>query len=182
MKEIQDESTWPVWANEKIEIVDSDPKWVMTGIQEKARLLALLSSFGITEIHHYGSTSIPNLPAKPIIDLMAKVDTFNKIEEISSILENEGWNYVPPELDGRTWQRFFVKVVNDKRVAHLHILLEGDDRWDKHILFRDLLRNNQQFIEEYAILKRSLAKKYDKDREAYTNAKKEFITYVLNSL
>lgn len=181
MKDIHNESTWPVWANEKIEIVDSDPKWVLTGIQEKARLLALLSSFGITEIQHYGSTSIPNLPAKPIIDLMTKMDTFKKIEEIATILESEGWNYVPPDLDGRKWQRFFVKVVNDKRVAHLHILIEGDERWDKHIRFRDLLRNNQQFVEEYAILKRSLAKKYNNDREAYTNAKKEFISNVLNT-
>ncbi|KHF39287.1 GrpB family protein [Halalkalibacter okhensis] len=181
MKDIQDESTWPVWANEKIEIVDSDPNWVLKGAQEKARLLALLSSFGINEIQHYGSTSIPNLPAKPIIDLMTKVDTFKQIEELASILESDGWNYVPPHLDGRTWQRFFVKVVNNKRVAHLHILIEGDERWDKHILFRDLLRNNQQFIEDYAILKRSLAKKYNNDREAYTKAKNEFITYVLDT-
>ncbi|MGF9977088.1 GrpB family protein [Viridibacillus arvi] len=83
MKDIHDESTWPVWANETIDIVEPNPKWVEKGIQEKELLLNLLSTFGIKEIQHYGSTSIPNLPAKPIIDLMAKIDSFQKIKEIS---------------------------------------------------------------------------------------------------
>ncbi|MEC0348046.1 GrpB family protein [Peribacillus frigoritolerans] len=181
MKDIHDESTWPVWANETIDIVEPNPKWVEKGNQEKALLLNLLSTFGITEIQHYGSTSIPNLPAKPIIDLMAKIDSFQKIKEISSLLANHDWNYVPPNIDNRPWQRFFVKVINDKRVVHLHILLEGEERWDNQLLFRDLLRTNQQFIDEYAILKRNLAKKYSNDREAYTKAKTEFINYVLKS-
>lgn len=181
MKEIYDEATWPVWANETINIVEPNHNWKEKGEHEKALLLNLLPTFGIIDIQHYGSTSIPNLPAKPIIDLMAKIDSFKKIKEISSLLANYDWNYVPPTLDNRAWQRFFVKVINDKRVVHLHIMLEGEERWEKQLLFRDLLRNNQKFIDEYAILKRNLANKYNNDRESYTKAKTEFINYVLES-
>ncbi len=179
MKVIHDQSTWPVWAKEKIHIVDPDPMWEEKGRQEKALLLKHLSRFGVTEVEHYGSTAIPNLPAKPVIDLMAKIDSFQLINEISLLLAQHNWNYVPPELDGRSWQRFFVKVLNDKRVAHLHIILEYEKRWDVQLLFRDLLRNNKQFTDQYASLKRELAKKYCNDREAYTKEKTEFIQCVL---
>jgi GrpB-like predicted nucleotidyltransferase (UPF0157 family) len=181
MKDIPDEKPYPVWANEKIEIVESNPNWLAKGKQEKEQLLNHLSSFGIKDIQHYGSTSIPKLPAKPIIDLMVKIDSFQKINEIASVLANYDWHYVPPNLDNRHWQRFFVKVINDKRVAHLHIMLEGEERWDKQLRFRDLLRTSQQFVNEYAILKRELSITYNNDREAYTKAKTEFVNYVLNS-
>ena len=152
MTDIHEQNTWPVWANEKIDIVKPDPNWIKKGEQEKDLLLHLLSGLGITEVQHYGSTSIPNLPAKPIIDLLATIDSFENIKEVDSLLSNHSWHYVHPELDGRHWQRFFVKVMNDKRVVHLHIMLEGEERWNKQLLFRDLLRNNTDFVYEYANL------------------------------
>ncbi|WP_025028244.1 GrpB family protein [Caldalkalibacillus mannanilyticus] len=181
MKSNHDESTWPIWANEEINIVQPNPNWIERGVLEKELLLHHLAQFGVTEVEHYGSTSIPFLPAKPIIDVMAKIDSFEKIGEIASILAPHDWNYVPPELDGRPWQRFFVKVKNDKRVAHLHIMLEEEIRWDMQLLFRERLRNNPQLITEYASLKQNLAEMYNNDREAYTKAKTEFIKYVLDS-
>ncbi|MDX5475100.1 MAG: GrpB family protein [Bacillaceae bacterium] len=179
MKDIHDQSTWPVWATEKIHIVDSDPMWEEKGRKEEVLLLKHLARFGVTEVEHYGSTAIPNLPAKPIIDLMAKIDSFQLINEISSVLAEHNWNYVPPALDGRSWQRFFVKVINDKRIAHLHIMHELEKRWEEQLLFRDKLRTNQYLVGEYARLKKELANKYGDDREEYTRKKTEFIYYVL---
>ncbi|MUK88318.1 GrpB family protein [Ornithinibacillus sp. L9] len=181
MKDVHDESNWPIWAKEKIDIVEPNPNWRKIGEQEKDLILNYLSSYGVSEVQHYGSTSIPNLPSKPIIDLMAKINSFTSIKDISSVLAKHDWHYVPPELDGRHWQRFFVKVINHKRVAHLHIMLETEERWNQQLLFRDLLRSNPHFIEEYANLKRNLAKKYAQDREGYTKAKTEFINYVLST-
>lgn len=179
MKDIHDPSTWPVWATEKIQIVDSDPMWEEKGRKEEVLLLKHLARFGVTEVEHYGSTAIPNLPAKPIIDLMAKIDSFQLINEISSALAQHNWKYVPPELDGRSWQRFFVKVFNEKRVAHLHLMLQSEKRWEEQLLFRDKLRTNQNLVAEYARLKKELAKKYGDDRETYTKKKTEFIRFVL---
>ncbi|MGM0834718.1 MAG: GrpB family protein [Bacillota bacterium] len=179
MENIHDKNTWPIWATETIDIVEPNPRWIKKGEHEKALLLDILSSSGITEIQHYGSTSIPNLPSKPIIDLMAKIDSFETVEDIASLLIDYNWHYVHPDLDQRPWQRFFVKVTNDKREVHLHLLLEGDERWDKQLLFRDRLQSNRHLVNEYAMLKKNLVKKYSNDRELYTNAKTEFINSVL---
>ncbi|WP_404450160.1 GrpB family protein [Sutcliffiella horikoshii] len=169
----------PVWAFETIEIKYPDPNWKDKGIREKEELFTLLSAFSIKEVEHVGSTSIPNLPAKPIIDLMASIPSFNLINEIEETLISHDWHYVPPELDKQPWRRFFVKVKNDKQVAHLQLILEGEERWDEILKFRNILRNNPNLANEYAVIKSHLAKEYNNDRETYTEAKRGFINKVL---
>lgn len=137
--------------------------------------------FGINQVRHIGSTSIPNLPAKPIIDLMADSDSFEQITDIAALLARYDWHYIPPHLDNRDWRRFFVKVKNDKRVAHLHLMLKGEERWEKQLLFRDRLRANPRLASEYACLKKKLAQEFNHDREAYTEAKTKFVDRVLKS-
>ncbi|WP_096186603.1 GrpB family protein [Evansella halocellulosilytica] len=181
MSDIHDPKNWPKWATETIEIVEPDLNWLNKGEQEKEQLLTLLSSFGVNEIEHYGSTSIPKLPAKPIIDLMAKVDHFQHVEKIASLLASDHWHYVPPSLDNRPWQRFFVKVSNEKRVAHLHLLQKDDERWDMQLQFRDKLRGNPHFVAQYASLKTQLANEFSDDRETYTKEKTAFIHKVLQT-
>jgi GrpB-like predicted nucleotidyltransferase (UPF0157 family) len=173
---------WPVWATEPVEVNEPDPFWQEQGDIEKNHLYELLSPVGLNDIEHIGSTSIPNLPAKPIIDLMALVRTFNQIDEIEKILSPHDWNYVPPELDGHSWRRFFVKVRDDKRIAHLHLMVTGEERWDDQLLFRDALRNHPLWAEDYANLKRELSKKYKNDREAYTEEKTQFVNKVLDQM
>ena len=101
MTDIHNESTWPVWATEAIEIAQPDPQWVEQGQMYKNELTILLTPFVINDIQHFGSTAIPHLPAKPIIDMMAITDSFDSLPAIISVLEKENWNYVPPELDGK---------------------------------------------------------------------------------
>lgn len=103
-------NNWPVWATEPVEIKIPDLAWLEKGTQEVNCLRENLSPFGVSEIEHVGSTSIPNLPAKPIIDMMAKIKTYNDLEEIIESLKTDNWNYVPPELDGHEWRRFFSKL------------------------------------------------------------------------
>ncbi|SDT10521.1 GrpB domain, predicted nucleotidyltransferase, UPF0157 family [Paenibacillaceae bacterium GAS479] len=176
----QDENDWPVWATEKIEIKAYDPNWLEKGTYEIINLRGILSEFGVNEIEHIGSTSIPNLPAKPIIDMMAKINSFGDLAKIIERLEVENWNYVQKELDGREWRRFFVKVKDNKRECHLHLMLEDDEEhWEKQIKFRDNLREQPRLAQQYAELKRKLAVKSNDDREAYTEAKTDFVKSVL---
>ncbi|ALS78447.1 hypothetical protein AUO94_07120 [Planococcus kocurii] len=181
MSKNEDQTNWPVWATESIEIANPDPTWLEKGKQEENQLYSLLSRFGIGQVIHIGSTSVPNLPAKPIIDLIADVDSFEQITDISPLLFNHDWHYVPPHLDNKDWRRFFVKVKNDKRVAHLHLMLKGEERWEKQLLFRDKLRDNPHLVIEYAGLKNKLAQEFSLDREAYTEAKTKFVNLVLRS-
>jgi len=169
----------PEWATEAVKIENYDPNWIAQGTHEVQQLLSLLSSFGVDEVEHVGSTSIPTLPAKPILDLMAAIPSYDRISELSDSLETHHWHYVPPELDNRAWRRFYIKVENNKRVAHLHLMLKGEPRWEQQLQFRDRLRKNPLLIAEYANLKRGLAEKFINDREAYSKSKAAFIEHVL---
>ncbi|MBP2001558.1 GrpB-like predicted nucleotidyltransferase (UPF0157 family) [Paenibacillus shirakamiensis] len=179
MAESTHPSNWPLWAVEAVHISPSNPAWLTQGSIEQAALAPLLSPFGMTRIEHIGSTSVSGLPAKPIIDLMAQISSFEHIEAISEQLAPFDWHYVPPELDEREWRRFFVKVHEDQRIAHLHLMLEGEERWEKQLTFRNRLRANPQLTEQYAELKLQLAATFADDREAYTLAKTQFIEQVL---
>ncbi|MFY0521288.1 GrpB family protein [Lysinibacillus sp. UGB7] len=181
MDKNNNQNGWPIWANESVEIVTANPDWQDQGRHEEQHLYDLLNPYGISEVIHIGSTSIPGLPAKPIIDLMAETDSFDRVEDISTKLAEYDWHYVSPELDERPWRRFFVKVKNNKRVAHLHLMVKGNERWEQQLLFRNRLRENLQLVCEYSTLKQGLAKRFNQDRESYTKAKTEFIKQVLNN-
>ncbi|MBD0378958.1 GrpB family protein [Paenibacillus sedimenti] len=169
---------WPVWATEEVEIQSPNPEWLEKGRQERERLLELLLPLGILEVEHIGSTSIPGLPAKPIIDIMASTEAFHNLNEIIDVLSQFDWHYVPPELDGREWRRFFVKVRDDKRAAHLHLMLKNEERWGQQLQFRDILRKDYDLVNEYSEIKVRLAQQFKNDREAYTEAKTHFIQNV----
>ena len=132
-------------------------------------------------IEHIGSTSIPGLAAKPIIDIMVMMKDFNTIDQNALRLTqaHSSWNLVPAELDERPWRRFMVKVVGDHRFAHLHLVPEGQPRWDEHLKFREALCDDPELIAQYADLKRKLAEVHQSDREAYTDGKAQFIQSVL---
>ncbi|WP_226672178.1 GrpB family protein [Rossellomorea aquimaris] len=170
---------WPKWAVEAVEIVAPHPGWHEAGSVEVTRLLNSLRSFGVHEVEHVGSTAIHELPAKPIIDVMAKIPSYDDVDEIVGKLAGDGWHFVPVELDNRPWRRFFIKVEDDRRVAHLHLMLEGEPRWDEQRLFRDRLNGSPSLKEEYAELKMRLADQFSDDREAYSKGKESFIRRVL---
>jgi GrpB-like predicted nucleotidyltransferase (UPF0157 family) len=149
---------------------------------ERARLVELLTPWLVDGVEHIGSTAVPGLAAKPIVDLMASVRDLDAVaNRASERLAVDGWCYVPPELDRRPWRRFFVKPDSSgrRRVAHLHLIATGHPRWEEQIAFRDTLRRDAGLARRYEALKRKLAEQYRHDREAYTNAKAEFIRTAL---
>jgi GrpB-like predicted nucleotidyltransferase (UPF0157 family) len=173
----------PPWAYEQPEVHPHDPRLTEQAETERARLAALLKPWlvgGVVE--HVGSTSVPGLAAKPIIDLMAQVaDLDAVVDQAGEKLNADGWHYVPPDLDGRPWRRFFVKPdpSGQHRYAHLHLIQEGHPRWAQQLEFRDALRRDDELAATYANLKRRLTAAHPHDREAYTEAKAEFIIEAL---
>jgi GrpB-like predicted nucleotidyltransferase (UPF0157 family) len=174
-------NNWPIWANETVELIPFDSKWFHIGLELMNELDMLKTICPLIQIEHIGSTSVMGLMAKPIIDIMAMVETFDNIELMASLLLKKEWHFVPAELDKRPYRRFFVKVKNNTRIAHLHLMLPNTKKWDEQLLFRDKLRESECLVSEYAALKLSLVNTYGNDREAYTNAKTKFINRVLSS-
>lgn len=101
-------------------------------------------------------------------------------DRVAATLEPYGWQFVDPDLDERRWRRFFVQVTAGRRSAHLHLMASGSPRWDQQLRFRDALRADPTRVAAYTALKRDLAAQHVDDREAYTDAKSDFIRSVLD--
>lgn len=172
----------PAWAYEKPEIHPPDPSWAARGSTVRARIAELLGPWLADGVDHVGSTSVPGLAAKPVIDVMASVHEIDEVVAVARArLERDGWCHVPPELDvGAPWRRFFVlpDETGQHRRAHLHVLPAGHPRWTAQLNFRDALRADPALAAEYAALKRELTRT-ERDREAYTQGKSEFVQRVL---
>ena len=174
-------TTWPSWATETILIVPPNPTWPATADQEISELLQHLAPFHIRTIEHIGSTSIPGLPAKPIVDLITELPDFDNIDTIAECLRPYNWHYVPPQLDDRPERRFFIRVRDNKRAVHLQFLKNNSQSAHDQRQFRDILRTNPARKDQYAALKKQLAQQHSDDREAYTHAKSDFVRQTLKT-
>ncbi len=161
---------WPAWAREQVQVHPPDEAWQRRGEQERQLLDATLAAWLVAAVEHVGSTAVPGLPTKPILDLQAVVADLESAPDIAAALAPDTWHYVPPELDGRPWRRLFVKVVDGRRAGNLHVMARGSARWGEQLAFRDALRADPALAQRYATLKQSLAVRHADDREAYTLA------------
>jgi GrpB-like predicted nucleotidyltransferase (UPF0157 family) len=155
-----------------VEIVDYEPGWPARFDAERERLLPLLPG---AEIHHIGSTAVPGMPAKSVIDLMALVEDLD--EPIAALTAKSGYQF--PEAFNATLvhRRWLCRPSAAHRTHHLHLVDERSEL-DRHLQFRDGLRANPTLADEYARLKRELAVRFANDREAYSDAKSAFIRHV----
>lgn len=172
----------PAWAYERAAVRPHDPRWIVRAEAECERLARLLAPWLVDGVEHIGSTAVPGLAAKPIVDVMASVtDLDTVVVKASELLAAEGWSYVAPELDRRPWRRFFVKpdAAGQRREAHLHLIAAGHPRWTDQLRFRDALRNDPRLAQAYEDLKQRLAAESGHDREAYTAGKAAFVASVL---
>ncbi len=156
--------------NYPVIIVDYDPFWAQMFEDEKVYILKALSDL-VIRVEHVGSTSVSGLAAKPIIDIMVIVPDRKTGEKSIAPLTALGYEY-RGEL-GIPGRFYFTKGI--PRTYHLHMYPLGHSEVDRHLLFRDYLRAHPGAARKYAKLKYALAEKYRDDREAYTEAKTDFI-------
>ncbi len=153
-----------------VEIVAYDPAWPAAYAAERERLAALLAN-GV-ELHHFGSTAVPGLAAKPVIDMIALVDDLDA--PIAALVQRGGYQYPQAFNATLTHRRFLCYPTAAHRTHHLH-LVDKPEELERRLRFRDRLRTDRALANEYAALKRALAERYRGDREAYTEAKGEFV-------
>src|ERR1700677_1832581 len=152
----------------RVELVAYDPAWQALYEIERKRLEPLL---GALEFHHIGSTAVPGLVSKPIIDMVALVDD---LDAPIAALIGSGYQYARVFNATLENRRFLCYPTASHRTHHLHLV---DDRaeLERRLHFRDRMRADPALADRYAALKCALAVRYPKDREAYTEAKAPFI-------
>lgn len=160
--------------DERVVIAEYDPRWPAIYEKEAARIVAAAGGL-LVRCEHVGSTSVPGLAAKPVIDVLGGVRTLADADAVVPRMVSIGYEYVKKWEDEMPRRRYFVRRVRGVRTHHLHVVETGSGFWRDHILFRDHLRAHPVDAIRYAALKRDLAESLGDDREAYTDAKAEFI-------
>jgi len=163
-----------------VKVVDYDFSWPLLFEGEKAKILSVIAK-KVVSIEHVGSTAVPGLGAKPIIDIMVGIRHLSDARGCIEPLETIGYEYVPEYEDSLPERRYFRKGPSNvpNKHYHLHMVEYGGDFWIRHLLFRDYLRAHPQVAGEYYRLKKELAAKYGLNREAYTEAKTLFIESIV---
>jgi len=162
--------------DEPIRIVSYDPNWPARFEEERAALEAAIGPWIIGGIHHVGSTAVPGLAAKPIIDILVGVEDLESSRACFDPLNELGYLYAPYLSDEMHW---FCKPHPSRRTHHLHLIPHESARFRDELAFRDHLRSHPDAAAEYADLKRKLATRFENDRETYTEAKTDFIGLAL---
>jgi len=161
----------------KVKLVAHHAKWAQYFSQEKLILFKTLGK-KVLDIRHIGSTSIPGLPAKPIVDILAAVKTLADVDTFTHDLNTIG--YEDKGDGGVPGRRFFVKGTEAKRTHHLNFCEMNSFFWRSHMTFRDHLELHPEIASEYSALKRRLADRFPNDRGAYTAGKEEFVRSILD--
>jgi len=169
---------------EHIVIVPYDPRWPTLFSQEEDHLLSCLPKGLIRRIEHFGSTAVPGLASKPIVDMLVEVTELQAVKDRTApILESQGYDYFWRPThgdDGPPFYAWFIKRDRHTgtRTHHIH-MVEGHffEHWDR-LLFRDYLVEHPAIAKEYERLKFRLSSEFPNDRVAYTRAKTEFIVHV----
>jgi len=150
--------------------------WVRLFKKEAALLTEALGDCVPVDIQHVGSTSVPGLEAKPIIDIALTIHDFRRVSTCIRRLATIGYKYMGEYgLPGR---HFFTK--GTPTTHHLHVVKDTSEHWRHWLAFRDYLRKHKDTAVAYDKLKRSLARKYRKNRDAYTSAKSAFVEKILS--
>src|SRR5712691_10551153 len=162
-----------------VDVVPYDGNWPALFDADRVLLLKVLRPWLVGPIEHVGSTAVPDLPAKPIIDIMVAVASLEASRDALPALLESGYVYAPYRADVMHW---FCKPSFAERTHHLHLVPFRSLVWDERLGFRDCLRSDPAVAHEYAALKYHLAEIHHLDREAYTDAKGAFIARVLATL
>lgn len=165
---------------DEVELIPYDPAWPALYDAEAERLRSALPAGLILAMEHFGSTAIPGMPAKPIIDILMAVPSVEAARCIA-IRPMEAMGYAFWAGNPKQDRLFFVKDLPPaapRRTHHVHVCEAGGEMWQR-LAFRDHLRENPAEAQRYAALKRELAARHREDREAYTAAKAGYVEEVL---
>ena len=160
-------------------VVPYDENWPSLFEEERARIEGAIGPW-VEEIEHVGSTAVPGLGAKRVIDIMVGVKSLDDSLILIERLVGIGYEYVPEFERVLPLRRYFRMVRDGRRTHQIHLVERSNvEWWDRHLLFRDYLRAHPETAGNYGQLKDHLARRFPEDRDAYTNAKTDFISEIV---
>jgi GrpB-like predicted nucleotidyltransferase (UPF0157 family) len=172
LEEMTNEELWKLFP---IIIAEPNPVWRQHYLNEKTYIEAKIGIQNIVRISHIGSTSAPNLPAKPTIDILLEIKDGTDLNQLIAVIKELGYLY-SPQPNNPAPHMMFMKGYTPEgfkgQAYHLHVRYSGD--WDE-LYFRDYLISHPDVAAEYGRLKLELQRKYEFDRDGYTAAKTDFI-------
>lgn len=157
----------------KVEVVPHDPSW-RGAFETESKQIALALTENVVAIHHIGSTAIPQIHAKPIIDMLVEVKDITKVDKQTSAMEALGYEAMGEF--GISGRRFFRKG-NEAgiRTHHIHTFEVTSPQIERHLAFRDYMISHPENAQQYSELKRELANKYHDNIQGYMDGKNGFI-------
>jgi GrpB-like predicted nucleotidyltransferase (UPF0157 family) len=162
-----------------VEVVPYDPRWPTIFDDTAADLRSVLDN-SILAIHHVGSTSVPNLCAKPVLDVLVSVPDFDEALQLVPRIERLGYVFRrDEEIEDR---HYFRRGHDTARTHHLSLATPTSRHYIDTLAFRDALRSDAQLASQYANLKLELAARFPRDRESYISGKTTFVMGVLRTV
>ena len=152
-----------------------NPLWPLWFEEEKKKLHLILGENAVA-IHHVGSTAVPYLAAKPIIDIVIVTENISAFEECNPQLKEQG--YLAKGEMGMCFRRFYSRGENP-RTHHLHVYSKENDEITQYLTFRDHMRTHPDDLKAYGVLKHTLSILYKEDRDSYTLGKDSFIKAII---
>jgi GrpB-like predicted nucleotidyltransferase (UPF0157 family) len=167
---------------EDIAVVPYDPRWRELFKEEKSHLLSCFPKALVKRIEHFGSTAVPGLAAKPIVDMLVEVTSLDETrQKIPLIFKPKGYDYFWRPMWGDDTPPFYAFLIkrdaDGNRTHHIHMVEAHFELWDR-LFFRDYLIEHPHVAQDYATLKRKLSNTHANDRVAYTEAKTDFIVWI----
>jgi GrpB-like predicted nucleotidyltransferase (UPF0157 family) len=167
-------------ADQLVHLAEHDRAWPGMFAEQQVRVTAILAPWLAAPIEHIGSTSVPGLPAKPVIDMLAPVRSLAGAQEAVARLTGDGWLFWPDD-PCRHYRLWFLRPRPEARTHHLQLIEHDDPHARALIAFRDALRAEPGLRADYADLKSRLARQHRQNRNSYTNAKSEFVARALRA-
>ena len=171
-KKLEDMNLEELWQLFPIILTEHKPEWKEIYLEEEVLLQKALADFKIKSINHIGSTAVNGIKAKPIIDIIVEIAAGESMAAVSPALITAGYRLMSQKQSRMSFNKGYTEQGFSERVFHLHLRFEGDC---DELYFRDYLNAHPEAAREYEALKISLCEKYRHNRDAYTEAKTEFV-------
>lgn len=156
----------------KIELTPHNPEWTTDYRVEAERLTAVLHPI-LRAIHHIGSTAVPGIKAKPIIDILIEVDDIERVDAYNTAMSELG--YIAKGENGIDGRRYFRRGSDSHHTHHIHVYQTGHPEIGRHLDFRDYLIANPAVAQAYSRLKEELSRRYYTNPPGYTSSKNDFV-------